>query len=367
MSNKKNILVYGAGAIGRGYIPWLFNPSDYTLSFVEQDESIRNLMLENKTFKTFMTTDVGYKELICNPHNCFMPGEENPLDYDGIITAVGPRQIFDLRDTLSKAKCPVLFFENDASLPEKLMSLTGNDNFFFGIPDVITSNTAPQSLKDLDPLAIVTENGTCFSDQGASIISGDIAYVDNAELHKQWMAKLYMHNTPHCIAAYLGAMIGKEFLHEGMINQRIYSIVQGAMAEMEDTIVDLYGIDREFASWYGHKELDRFSNEFLFDPISRVAREPFRKLGLSDRLIGAAQLCLSAGKIPENILLGIMAAFLYDEVKDEDFHIKILIDALDPGDFLQLIINLNPHEALYKVMIDRWENLKNIIGDIENE
>ena len=62
-----------------------------------------------------------------------------------------------------------------------------------------------------------------------------------------------------------------------------------------------------------------------------------------------------------------MAAFLYDEVKDEDFHIKILIDALDPGDFLQLIINLNPHEALYKVMIDRWENLKNIIGDIENE
>ncbi len=366
MSNKKKILVYGAGAIGRGYIPWLFNSRDYSISFVEQNPEIRNLLRKNKSYKTYMTIDENYKELTFHPEACFEPGEEDPSEYDGIITAVGPRQIFDLREILSTASCPVLFFENDSSLPKKLMNLTGNKNFFFGIPDVITSNTAPQSLQDNDPLAIVTENGICFSDEEASIIGGSISFVDKSELHKQWMAKLYMHNTPHCIAAYLGAINGREYLHEGMKNKKIHSIVQGAMIEMEDTIVKLYGIDREFAVWYGDKELKRFSNELLFDPISRVAREPFRKLGLYDRLIGASQLSLSAGKIPENILLGIMAAFLYDEINDEDSHIKILIDALDPRDFLKLIIKINPHEALYKVMIDRWENLRNMIGDIAN-
>lgn len=367
MSDKKKILVYGAGAIGRGYVPWLFSSENFSLSFVEQNSNIRNLMLKNKSFKTYMTIKEDYKELTCNLENCFAPGDEDPQNYDGIITAVGPRQIFNLREILSQASCPVLFFENDSSLPGQLMSLTGNKNFFFGIPDVITSNTAPKSLQQNDPLAIVTENGTCFCDNAASFIGGDIAYVNKSELHKQWMAKLYMHNTPHCIAAYLGAINGKQYLHEGMKNKKIFSIVQGAMKEMEDTIVELYGIDREFASWYGNKELSRFSNELLFDPISRVAREPFRKLGLHDRLIGASQLSLSAGKIPENILLGIMAAFLYDEINDEDFHIKILIDALNPKDFLKLIININPHEALYKAMIDRWEKLKSTIGDIGNE
>lgn len=362
----KKILIYGAGAIGRGYVPWLFQDANFSISFVENNPQLRSLLQEQKSYKTFMIKDGKYQELICNFEECFKPGEENPEDYDGIITAVGPRQIFEIKDSLAKAKCPVLFFENDSSLPAQLMALTGNNNFFFGIPDVITSNTAPSELKKLDPLAIVTEDGTCFADQAAIILSGDVTYVSRDELWKQWMAKLYMHNTPHCIAAYLGAMQEKEFLHDGMQNEKISLIVEGAMNEMGETITNLYGIDKDFVSWYGNKELQRFSNTLLCDPISRVAREPFRKLGLNDRLIGAAQLCLSAGRIPENILLGIMAAFLYDQTNDEDFHIKILIDSLDPHDFLKLIININPHEALYKIIIDRWDVLKNTIEDIKN-
>ena len=34
---KKRLLIYGAGAIGRGYIPWLFPSKDYEFSFVESN------------------------------------------------------------------------------------------------------------------------------------------------------------------------------------------------------------------------------------------------------------------------------------------------------------------------------------------
>ena len=138
--------------------------------------------------------------------------------------------------------------------------------------------------------------------------------------------KLYLHNTPHCIAAYLAAVKKHTYLHEGMKEENIFSIVKGAMEEMGETIKVLFDLDKEFIDWYSEKELQRFSNELLFDPISRVAREPFRKLGLNDRLIGAAQLSLSTGKVPKYIMLGIMAAFLYDQENDDDFHIKILIN-----------------------------------------
>ena len=34
---KKRLLIYGAGAIGRGYIPWLFPSKDYEFSLLSMD------------------------------------------------------------------------------------------------------------------------------------------------------------------------------------------------------------------------------------------------------------------------------------------------------------------------------------------
>jgi len=352
---KKKILVYGAGAIGRGYIPWIFPSDRYELSFVESNDSLRGSLQEQKQFITYRTRNNRYEKLLCRFKHCFNLGEENPREYDGIITAVGPRQVYSLIDSLSNVDCPIVLFENDSKLPLELRELTGKPNIYFGVPDVITSNTAPAKILEQDPLSIVTEDGICFVEDGAIDLGGDISYVSQEELSKQWAAKLYIHNTPHCIAAYLGAMYGNTYLHEGMGNDVIYSIVEGAMTEMNRAIIQLFNLDEEFVEWYSKKELARFSNVLLCDPIKRVAREPFRKLGLHDRLIGAAQLALSAGVMPNNLVLGIMAAFLYDEENDEDFHIKILINSLEKEKFLKLIINVNPHEALYKLIIKKWD------------
>jgi len=137
------------------------------------------------------------------------------------------------------------------------------------------------------------------------------------------------------------------------------------MKEMSQTVVKLFDLDQDFVDWYSAKELARFSNVLLYDPILRVAREPFRKLGLQDRLIGASQLALSTGVIPEKLILGIMTAFMYDESSDEDFNIRILINSLDPKNFLKIIIGLKSHEALYKLIVKKWNNSIEILGDIK--
>jgi len=362
---KKNILIYGAGAIGRGYVPWLFNENKYELSYVEKNEHIRNSMLKRSSFISFMTKNNEYESKICNFKKCFNLGEENPEEYDAIITAVGPRQVMSLIENFKDVSAPIILFENDSSLAEKLKSITGKDNFFFGVPDVITSNTASNDKLEEDPLSIITEDGKCYVDDGAIDLGGNIEFVNKEELRKQWIAKLYIHNTPHCIAAYLGYLNKKTYLHEGMKNLTIYKIVEGAMLEMNKTIVSLFDLDKDFVDWYSNKELLRFSNELLFDPISRVAREPFRKLGIEDRLIGAAQLSLVAGVMPSNLIIGIIAAFLYDEKNDSDFHIKSLLSSLSKGQFLNLIINIQPHEALYKIMIKEWDNVINVLDGIK--
>ena len=51
---------------------------------------------------------------------------------------------------------------------------------------------------------------------------------------------------------------------------------------------------------------------------------------------------------------------------DEDFNIRILINSLDPKkNFLKIIIGLQSHEALYKLIIRKWDNSIHILGGIK--
>ena len=165
---------------------------------------------------------------------------------DVIITAVGPRNALSLKESLINTDMPVICCENDSTIPESLRTATNNPNIVFGIPDVITSNTAPKELLKQDPLSIVTENGVCYIDNKVSEIGGNCHYVDTDELRKQWLAKLYIHNTPHCIAAYLGNILMVNYIHESMKNKSVEKIVSKAMFETEQMLIRRYQLKEEF-------------------------------------------------------------------------------------------------------------------------
>jgi mannitol-1-phosphate/altronate dehydrogenase len=101
--------------------------------------------------------------------------------------------------------------------------------------------------------------------------------------------------------------------------QDIRYTVARVIKETIGMVVNRYGIDHGFASAYGEKELKRFGNELLFDPIKRVAREPLRKLALDERLVGAARLCIQSNITPHGIIEGILSALKYDEQSDPDY------------------------------------------------
>ena len=73
---SKKILIYGAGAIGRGYVPWLFKDTNTKLYFVEKNRNLRDKLLNVKKYKTYMTTPTGYECYESIIEDCFSPGEE---------------------------------------------------------------------------------------------------------------------------------------------------------------------------------------------------------------------------------------------------------------------------------------------------
>jgi hypothetical protein len=271
-----------------------------------------------------------------------------PVEFDAVITAVGPRNFMNLVEMFQGTKTPIICCENDSRLPAKMRELTGNPNIYFAIPDVIASNMAPKNLVDLDPIAIVTEDGVCYIEDPMKHLGGNAIYLDEEGMYREWKAKLYIHNTPHCIAAYLGYQKRCFLLSDSMAIPEVKDIVEGAMVEMCKMIVARYGIDPMFAEDYAMKEMRRFSNKLLHDPISRVAREPLRKLAKDDRLIGAAALCLEVGIKPVNIMKGIEAAMKYIHPKDPDYRTMKLIGDMEK--FLDML-GVRPEEPIYDLMV----------------
>ena len=100
-----------------------------------------------------------------------------------------------------------------------------------------------------------------------------------------------------------------------------------------------------------NKELKRFMNSKLFDPISRVARDPIRKLAPDNRLILSLRM-LVALKLPYNFTSkGIKAAYFYCDKKD------------DSSLYLNNLIKLNGIDKTMKEIsgIEKFDPIKDII------
>jgi len=348
------VLIYGAGAIGRGFLGPFFQKHDVSLSFVDIDTSIIDKMRKNRQYKAAVTTDTGYEMVDVFVKEAFVLGEEKDVEnYDIVFSCVGPNNCYDLADRFKKAKT-VISCENDASTALKLRELSGNPHIYFGIPDVITSNTASSALKKMDALTTITENGTLVVEKGNYVLPREILQVDTNELKMHWMCKLFIHNTPHAVVAYLGWLKGYFYIHEAMADGDIEEIVVGSIKEMTEGVIAAKYVPQEFACMYKEKELKRFRNKFLFDTIARVAREPLRKLRHDNRMILGLRIALFSGILPRYTAIGAKAALVYNEPKDKEaVYLQSLRSSVGDFEVLRRFSGLEMFDPLGKYIINQ--------------
>jgi mannitol-1-phosphate/altronate dehydrogenase len=359
---KKNVVIIGAGAIGRGYLPLVLNNDKYNFIFIDKNLKILNLLKKKKYYFSYKIKNNLYKKKKIFIKSAFHINQLAQLKLKNLslcFVCIGPRNIKDIIFFLKTINAPIIVCENDPETVNEIKKNIKNKKVFFAVPDVITSNTSPKKLLKKDQLSIVSEDGDLYIEKGPRIY-GELKFLSRKDLLKiQWTAKLYLHNTPHCIAAYLGSIINVKYIHNAMQNPFVRKIVEGSMNEMLKTLKLNWDISQNFLEWYAQKEINRFKNRLLFDPISRVAREPLRKLEINGRLIGAAQLCLYNGVFPNNILKGIVSAFMFQSHQDADNHIELFQKSMSPEHFNQYILGLRTGEPLDLILKDKLNQIRN--------
>ncbi len=145
-------------------------------------------------------------------------------------------------------------------------------------------------------------------------VRGLAGFEEQADLTPYQEAKLYGHNAVHALAAYLGAACGLTHMAElrerpGMVPFLRAALLREsgpALRARHGPVPGLLASD----AWVAVTDdlLDRILNPHLRDSVARVARDPARKLGWDDRLIGTMRRALAAGIMPRHYALGAAAA-----------------------------------------------------------
>lgn len=349
---KKKILIFGAGAIGRGFIAPLFFRNNFEIYLVDLNIKLVDKINKKKKYLVGKIKNNKYSFEEIKIIKAFKINDQiNVKNFDFVVSCVGPDNCYKnfkyYKDARNLISC-----ENDIDTVVNLKKLTKNKNIFFGIPDVITSNTAPKHILKKDSLSIISEDGILVLEKFDKNLPKEIEFVSTDILEKHWLCKLFIHNAPHAIAAYLGNLKKYNYIHESMNNKKINRIVSGAIKEITEGIINCSLVDKKFANYYMKKELKRFSNKLLFDPILRVARDPIRKLSKDNRLIRSIQVAIYSKRLPKNCAKGILAALKYFNKNDEQSkQIKYLIENFGPEYVLKRICGLQENDPLIKFVL----------------
>ena len=343
-------LIVGAGAIGRGYIPWELK--NFEITFFDGNYELVSSLRERGVYKTFMS--FGDRLDVMDVDSRLAYSDLNKIDlelFDIAFVCVGPRNVDKLPKELGKLTCKIYSLENDPYTVKILQDHLGKEDIYFGVPDVIASLTASAENLELDPNALHTENGVLYLEDHGDVtdwlkdLTPSIHWIDLDQMKSEWDAKLYLHNTPHCIAAFYGYVFECKYVHEALAIEEVSIILEGVVDEILQMLKILTNHEHNFMEEYAKKEIRRFSNNLLFDPIVRVAREPIRKLQPGGRLLGALRMCISAGISPVNLAKGIVVALKYNEKNDPDYPAMNKINNDSLGDFLSIHLGVQSDSA----------------------
>ena len=334
------LVQFGAGNIGRGFIAPLFSAAGWRVVFVDIDRERIAALCIRGGYRVLEVDADHEAEVVVEPVDGIPADDRDAVTAalataDLAATAVGLGALHHLGApvaaglALRAAPLDVLVCENGADAAGALrraVVAAGGDTGLLGCVRTSIGRMIPPPPADADLLDIRVEPYAHLP-VARRDFRGPPPTVPGLEPRDDFTLavhqKLYLHNMSHAGLAYLGAERGHRDLPACMADPALVACIRQAAAEVAAALVAEHARDQDEAGRIAaacgglvDDLLRRYRNPALADPVARVARDPRRKLGGDDRLVGAARLCLGHGVAPRALSLAIHAACRYDDGTD---------------------------------------------------
>jgi mannitol-1-phosphate 5-dehydrogenase len=340
-------VIFGAGSVGRGFLGQLFSESGYEVVFVDVDEPLVEALSRQGSYTLRLAGVEKVEDLAIGPVRAI-----NGLHADQVTaevaraslmaTAVGARALPAVARSIAAGLAQrweagqttplnMIVCENLPDAPDVLRGFVQEalsealrshlEERVGFVPAVIARMSpvpTPEQRAD-NPTRIVAEPYKVLPVDREAFV-GQIPHVVGMKpvvpIEAYVARKLYIHNAGHATLGYLGYRRGHTYGYEALDDAWVKERLCCALDEAGRAIVAEY--DFEPVSFQEHIDymLVRFANRALSDPISRLCRDPLRKLAPDDRLVGAARLAERHSIQPTGLAWGIAAALAYDHAED---------------------------------------------------
>lgn len=337
----KTAVQFGAGNIGRGFIGAVLSQSGYRVVFADVNKEIVDRINADRQY-TVHIKDVDSEDILISGVSAVDSSTDAVVDVikeaEILTTAVGLRILPFIAPAIAKgivarkeagieAPLNIIACENglmaSSRLKEAVLSHLDEAQTEWclahtGFPNCSVDRIVPP-VRSENPIDVAVEKyyewnveekafvGKAPEIAGMNMADNLLAYIER---------KLFTLNTGHAITAYLGKMNGCQTILESIETPEIYAVVHAAMQQSGEALVKQFGFDHEAHFKYIEKIIKRFHNPYLKDDVTRVGREPIRKLSPDDRLIKPVMTAKSFGLPYDKILLGVGAALHFNNPED---------------------------------------------------
>ena len=306
---EDKIVVFGAGATGRGHIGLLAWQAGYKIIFVDKDAELVSTLQKAGKYTVSLCGEKNRNIMVTDfkVHHSEDRKEiaQQIVTASLVLTAVFDQNLADIAQTLALAvelcrkagrkktlNCIACENMQDSSstLGNHVRALLSADNIkyldsWIGFPDCMISRVVPRP--EPDPLYLVAEDYNEWTARAEDFKGDKPAALTDLELVPDQSARLerkfFIHNGGHAICGYVGFHRKHRYIHEAVADKVVAEHVLGALDEIGLVV------QKNMASLLSHSK-----------SISRTyaAEAPFRKCGIRYCVLLAN---LSANSHPGNV------------------------------------------------------------------
>ena len=338
------VVIFGAGKIARGYLSHLLALAGRPIVYVDVNAEVVRLINGRGRYTVHILGDPSKSMQISHIsalHSADPRVAERVAEAPAVFVSVGgpnlPAVAGPLAEGLKARRAAggrllnIVCCENwhrpadvlRAGLGEKL---DGDDREYLDTRVGVAESTVLRSCieptpeqRAADPLAVQAQDYWELQIDAAALVEPMLPVAGLKpvpDFQGALERKLFTYNAINAVVSYLGLLRGHHYLYEAANDPLILDVARGVIDESGAAISAKHGYTRAEQQAYGEQSLRKYQNRDIVDPIERQVRDPIRKLGRHDRLVGAASLALEYGIRPDNLALGIAAAMEYANPAD---------------------------------------------------
>ena len=329
------IVVVGAGKTGRGFIARLLQEASEEVIFIDKNAELVEALNKEKEFKVSFFGNVRDVYKVHNFKACTWETADLE-DAELILVSVGGQNLKDVGESLAPllndGKHYYIITAENASHPSKtLREAIGKDNI-----SVSESTVFCTTIED-GGLDINSENYP-YLQCDADLLEG---YVPTAKTLKPignfsnfLTRKLYTYNAASCVIAYIGWKKGYSNYADAANDPEVLELLDKNYEATNKVLCKEFGYEEADQKEFAALSKAKFCDRTIVDTVARNARDPQRKLGAAERIIGPIKLLHKYGEDASVLERTAACAILYDNdgedawraIKAEKTNEQILTD-----------------------------------------